>query len=95
MSKKKNEKKKEAEVKPLVFIMGTMRDGVLDYNYEIKAGIGVGHIHKVRGKGIFDDDLSMAFSKLNVHLAAIDDVFKHADIVQQQTYKLSAFRKVV
>lgn len=83
MSKKKKVfefKVGKEEVKPLVFIEATMKDGLLDYGYEIKTGVGAGNIHKVKGKGIFEEDLNIAFAKLNVHLAAIDDVFKHANV---------------
>ncbi len=55
-------------------------DGMVNYTYEITSGIGTGNIHKVKGKGLYEDDLTEAFNKLAVHLAAIDDVFKYAKV---------------
>ncbi len=49
-------------------------------NYKFEMLIGVKDKHKVEGKGIIKDTLRDAFRELNVHLAAIDDVFKHAGL---------------
>lgn len=57
-----------------------LTDGKCEYEYEITKGTGLGDKHKVKGEGIFMDSLQGAFNKLNVHLAAIDDVFKHSEI---------------
>ncbi len=80
MSKKKTVKEKMVEDKPLSFIKGTISDGILNYSYAIKKGNGSGATHAVKGQGLFEDDLAVAFSKLNVHLAVIDDTFKHAEV---------------
>lgn len=57
-----------------------LKDDFCNYTFEITEGIGVGDTHAVKGKGIIKDDLRHAFGKLNVHLALIDDVFKHSGI---------------
>lgn len=57
-----------------------VKDDFCNYSFDILDGVGTGDTHNVKGKGIIDDDMREAFSKLNVHLACIDDVFKHADI---------------
>lgn len=80
MAKTKDNKKKQEEEKPLFIIDGQMADGILNYGFEVKRGVGVGFVHNIKGKGLFKDSLTNAFVKLNVHLAAIDDVFKHAEV---------------
>lgn len=70
----------EFDVSPLKFTKADMKDGLLNYTYEIRNGVGAGNTHTVKGKGLFEDDLSEAFLKLNVHLSAIDDVFKHSGL---------------
>lgn len=78
---KTKEKKQAEEEKPLSFLSASMSDGVLSpYSFEVKHGVGVGFVHTIKGKGLFKDSLANAFVKLNVHLAAIDDVFKHAEV---------------
>jgi hypothetical protein len=79
MKKKKTEQIVQ-EQKPLVIMSAALNDGLCNYSYEIKMGVGVGNSHTVKGKGIIDEDLSRAMFPLNTHLAIIDDVFKHADI---------------
>lgn len=71
--------KKEKEQKPFVITSAVIKDGFCSYEFEIKTGINVGDINKVKGSGIIDGDLEYAFGKLNVHLAALDDIFKHSD----------------
>ena len=61
----------------------TIKDGFCNYSYEITKGVGLGRTHKVDGKvsgNIIDDDMRTAFSKFNVHMAAIGDIFKHSGI---------------
>jgi hypothetical protein len=79
MAKKKKQEEAPVEVKPVVFTGATLRDGFCDYNMTIKQGAGVGN-HTVKGEGLFKPDMHNAFVKLNVHLALIDDVFKHAGL---------------
>ena len=57
-----------------------IKDDFCEYSYEIAGGKSIGFTHNVKGKGIIDDDLRNAFAKLNVHLAVVDDVFKHAGV---------------
>jgi hypothetical protein len=57
-----------------------VKDDFCNYNYYVKEGVGAGDTHKVTGTGIVDRDMHLAFAKLNVHLAVIDDVFKHSNI---------------
>ena len=56
----------------------SIKDDLCNYTYDILSGIGAGDTHQVKGKGLVDDDMLNSFSKLNVHLAVIDDVFKHS-----------------
>lgn len=55
-----------------------IKDDFCLYKYEEATGKSIGFIHKVDGKGVIDDDMRNAFARLNVHLAFIDDVFKHS-----------------
>lgn len=57
-----------------------LKDGFCHYSYEIITGQGAGFVHKVKGTGIIEDDMRSAFNLLNVHLAFIDDVYKHSGI---------------
>lgn len=57
-----------------------INDDFCNYTYKIIEGIGVGFAHSVKGVGIIKDSLRKAFSKLNIHLAVIDDAFKYSGI---------------
>jgi hypothetical protein len=57
-----------------------IKDDFCNYSYEVVQGIGSGDTHSVKGSGIIEDDLRNAFAKLNVHLAIMDNVYKHAGI---------------
>lgn len=80
----KSTKQKEVEItapaeeKSFVIRSASINDGFCNYSYEIISGIGLGDTHKVTGGGIIDDDMQKAFDRLNVHLAALDDIFKHS-----------------
>lgn len=63
-----------------VVTQAAIKDGFLNYSYEILKGPNRGFVHNVKGKGIIMDELQEAFNKFNVHLAVIDEVFKHSDI---------------
>lgn len=54
-------------------------DDLCNYNIHVTDGAGIGK-HTVKGEGIVDEDMKIAFSKFNVHLAIIDGVFKHKKI---------------
>jgi hypothetical protein len=71
----------EKEKKPFHVISAQLDDGYCTFNLEHLTGVERGEItiHKKR-KLIAHDDLYKAFAKLNVHLAVIDDVFKHAGV---------------
>lgn len=77
---KKNKKQKEKDEKIFDITSAVLKDDLCDYSFLIKNGVGKGDLHKVTGTGIVDQDLKDAFENLNVHLAAIDDVFKHSGI---------------
>lgn len=57
-----------------------IKDDFCNYQFEITEGVGIGDTHNVKGSGVIEDDMRHAFGKLNVHLACIDDVFKHSKI---------------
>ncbi len=80
--KKVKLKKGELADEPKIFEItgGVIKDDLCDYTFDIKSGIGKGDSHSVKGKGLIDDDLKDAMAKFNVHLASIDDVFKHSDV---------------
>ena len=57
-----------------------LKDGFCNYSFKVLKGVGVNGIHAVKGGGIVLPDLEESFEMLNVHLAALDDVFKHSDV---------------
>lgn len=64
-----------------IIISANIKDDFCTYSFENTKGVSIGRLHKVdKSPGIIDDDLRNAFVKFNVHLACIDDVFKHAGI---------------
>jgi hypothetical protein len=82
MVKKVNKKKKDEEViapKPQQVTGGKISDDFCHYSYKVKEGVGLGS-HNVKGKGIVDEDMKIAFSRFNAHLACLDDVFKRSNI---------------
>lgn len=83
--KDKNEAKNDSDLivqndKPFLIKEASIKDGFCNYSFEIIKGVGLGDTHGVKGSGLVMDDMHTAFSKFNVHLAAIDDVFKHSGI---------------
>lgn len=77
---KKKGKKSVEEDSSFIIVKASIKDDFCHYDYEVTSGIGIGDTHSVKGQGIIDDDLREAFSKLNVHLAVIDDAFKYSKI---------------
>jgi len=77
-------KKNLPEIEPgetkLEISEASLKDGFCNYKYSIINGNQRGFIHKVDGNGLFKESLQDAFAKLNVHLAVVDDVFKHSGI---------------
>jgi hypothetical protein len=65
---------------PYIIKEATLKDGYCNYVFEITKGTGFGDKHKVDGSGLIEDDLRYSFGRFNVHMAAIDDVFKHSDV---------------
>jgi hypothetical protein len=80
MAKGKNKKKddEEVEIKSPIIMAGSINDGLCNYTYSIKKGIGKGFTHNVKGVGIIDVEMEIAFHMLSAHLAVIDDVFFHS-----------------
>lgn len=77
----------------------SLKDDFCNYKYEITEGVGIGDDHTVKGTGIIKDDMRHAFGNLIVHLAVIDDVFKHSgieidDIEKFHTHDLTALYHV-
>lgn len=70
----------EQNERPYTIATVQIKDGFCNYSYNIIKGIGTGDTHTVKGSGIVKDDMRTAFNKLNVHLAFMDDIFKHAGI---------------
>lgn len=68
------------EGEPKLIMTAEIKDDLCNYVYEITGGKAKGFKHTVNGVGIIDQDMRNAFAKLNVHLAFIDDVYKHSDI---------------
>jgi len=71
---------KKLEGKNYEILSAKLNDGKCEYTYQIIDGVGLGDKHNVKGEGIFMDSLQEAFNGLNVHLACIDDVFKHSGV---------------
>lgn len=61
-------------------IQAVIKDDFCNYDFEVVEGLGLGDKHSVKGKGIIRDSLRTAFGQLGVHLACVDDVFKHANV---------------
>lgn len=70
----------DSEQKPYIIKEAIIKDDYCNYAFEILSGIGAGDTHSVKGSGIIMDDMKEAFNRFNVHLAVIDDVFKHSGI---------------
>ena len=68
------------ETKELVVMKAVIKDGFCNYTYKVLMGIGKGAKHNVTGPGIVNDSMYDAFASFNVHLASIDDIFKHSGI---------------
>jgi hypothetical protein len=71
---------KLTEGRPYKITDAEIKDDLCNYSYEIIRGIGVGDSHSVKGSALVDQDLSKALAQFNVHLAVIDDAFKHSGI---------------
>lgn len=76
--------------RPFDITAALIKDGFCNYSYEIIEGVGLGDSHAVKGSGLIEDDMRNAFAVFNVHLAVIDDVFKHSDIEFDDVNKMHA-----
>ena len=68
------------EEKSFEITSATIKDGKCNYVFEIKKGVGIGDSHKVTGSSFVHPDLEDAMGKFRVHLACVDDVFKHNSV---------------
>ena len=59
-------------------IEATIKDDFCNYQYHVTNGVGIGDKHGVTGAGIVKDDMLEAFAKFRVHLAVMDEVYKHS-----------------
>ena len=57
-----------------------IKDDFCKYKYEIVKGVGKLNQYTGNGVHIVKESMKEAFAELNVHMANIDDVFKHADM---------------
>jgi hypothetical protein len=100
MGRKKANETPEYEVADGISIVkAEIKDDFCNYDYEVTEGKATGFTHGVKGKGVIDDDMRTAFSKLAVHLAVIDDMYKHSgktieDIDQHHSDELATLYSV-
>lgn len=73
--------------RPYSIVSASIKDGYCNYVYMVTEGIGVGDKHGVDGSGLIKEELEHAFGRLRVHLAVIDDVYKHSNIEIQDIDK--------
>lgn len=69
-----------AKKKDVQITKASLVDGRCLYGYEIIAKVGNGDEINRKGKALVHDDMTTAFSKLDVHLAVIDDAYKAAGV---------------
>lgn len=80
-SEKKQEDQAAEETKEYEIMAAAIKDDFCNYHYKINSGKMADFTHKVTNStGIIDDDMKEAFSRLAVHLAVIDDIFKHSNL---------------
>lgn len=77
----------------------SIKDDFCNYRYEVTEGIGLGDTHGVTGAGIIKDELREALGVLHVHLAVMDEIFKHSgieveDIDTLHTHELTSLYRV-
>lgn len=80
-------------------IEAAVKDDFCNYTYEVTGGIGIGDTHGVKGAGIIKDELREALGVLHVHLAVMDESFKHSgieitDIDTLHTHELTSLYRV-
>lgn len=72
--------KAELDIPEYVIIAAKLNDGKVDFSFRIQKGIHSGEIANIKGVGIFFDTLQDAFNKFAVHLAVIDEAYKHKGV---------------
>ncbi|MBX3253950.1 MAG: hypothetical protein KF862_07390 [Chitinophagaceae bacterium] len=88
MTKKKQHAKEPEEKKPFIILNAKVKEGICEYSYEINSGPCEGDQVKGRkGINIVHDDLTDAFSKLDVHLAILDDAFIDQELSLEEMEK--------
>ena len=76
----------QAAAKPVAITNAAIKEGLCNYGYEILKGAGTGDkIPNWKGSNEVHEDMLVAFQKLDVHLALIDDAFKHSRETEQIT----------
>lgn len=68
------------EIRDFKILEAKMKDGFCHYKFKVIKGVGLGDKLDVKGAGLYKDTMPKAFTTLNVHMAVIDDVFKHSGI---------------
>jgi hypothetical protein len=59
--------------RPLEVKSAHLKDMYCNYSYELLTGVGKGDVLTRKGSSIVHDDMRLAFKRLQVHLAIIDD----------------------
>ena len=72
--------KAEINLPEYVITGAKLNDGKVDFSYRIQKGIHAGEVTNTKGVGIFFDSLQEAFNKFAVHLAVIDEAYKHKGV---------------
>lgn len=85
MPKKTTKPIEATEEKSFEITKATIKDSFCDFSFinlkdDVTNIAGIGTKLKANGKGIIKDTMYEVFRKFNLHLAVIDDIFKHAGI---------------
>ena len=72
--------KAEMELPEYVIVSAKLNDGKCDFSTRTQIGVHTGEVATIKGVGIYYDSLPDAFRKFNVHLAVIDEAYKHSGI---------------
>lgn len=70
----------EANIPEYVIVSAKLNDGKCDFSFRTEKGIHAGEVANIKGVGIFYDSLQDAFNTFNVHLAVIDEAYKHKGV---------------
>lgn len=72
--------KQELDIPEYVIIGAKLNDGKVDFSFRMQKGIHQGEVTNTKGAGIFFDSLQEAFNMFAVHLAVIDEAYKHKGV---------------